>query len=272
VALGSERQVGAPTSSPDHSRRVLGELAEYGRYKPVRYNDWMADFAAQLSQDSRTFDGLFTPLDIVDKLLAKEGEFTESEGHTIRFGGFALNYPVVRPVREKALGIVDACLNSAEPRIVLRATKSVSHLLSGYLPMIGRQISDEEAQWQMAERMSVLGIVENRLTKATPTPLRRQIRSVLRHARPFVQNHPVSERINQILAMIPQSGRTADFRRVLDGRMGSRRGTQDLEAANRARQELLSRGVAAFRKKFPDPRQASGRARSTGQRCGDRRH
>jgi hypothetical protein len=76
-----------PHQFPGHSRRVLGELAEYGRYKPVWYNDWMVDFAARLGKDARTFDGPFTPLDIVDKLLAKEGEFTESEGHTVSFGG-----------------------------------------------------------------------------------------------------------------------------------------------------------------------------------------
>jgi hypothetical protein len=244
-----------PHQFPDHARRVLGELAEYGRYKPVRYNDWMANFAVRLTQDPRTFDGPFTPLDIVDKLLAKEGEFTESEGHTVRFGGFALVYDVVRPVREKALGIVDACLNSAEPRIALRATKSVSHVLSGYLPMVGRQISDEEAQWQMAERMTVLGIVENRLHKATPTPLLRQIRSVLRHARPFVQHHPVSERINQILATIPQSDELLIFDAFSTGEWDLDGEHQDLEAANQARRELLSRGVDAFRKKFPEARQ-----------------
>ena len=195
-----------PHQFPDHSRRVLGEVAEYGRYKPVLYNDWMADFAARLCQDPRTFDGPFTPLDIVDKLLAKEGEFTESEGHTVRFGGFRLNYPVVRPVREKALGIVDACLNSDDPKITLRATKSVSNVLSGYLPMVGRAPSEDEIQWQMAERMSVLGIVENRLKKATQTPLVRQIRSVLRHARPHVKDTPLGNRINEVLANISAVG------------------------------------------------------------------
>jgi hypothetical protein len=244
-----------PHQFPDHSRGVLRELAEYGRYKPVRYNDWMADFAARMSQDPRTFDGPFTPLDIVDKLLAKEGEFRESEGHTVRFGGFALNYEVVRPVREKALGIVDACVNSAEPRVALRATKSISHVLSGYLPMVGRQISDVEAQWQMAERLSALGIVEIRLKKATPTPLLRQVRSVLRHARPFVKDHPLSEKINQILATIPQSDDLLIFDAFSTGEWDLEGEHQDLETANRARHELLSRGVAAFRKQFPDARQ-----------------
>lgn len=62
----------------------------------------MADLATRMCRERNAFDGAFTPLDIVDKLLAKEGKFTESEGFTISFGGFGLNYPVVRPVREKA--------------------------------------------------------------------------------------------------------------------------------------------------------------------------
>jgi hypothetical protein len=94
----------APHQYPDHARRVLEEMAEYGRYKPVRFNDWMADFAARMCRSPHAFDGSLTPLNIVDKLLAKEGEFTESEGFTVSFGGFSLNYPAVRPVREKAMG------------------------------------------------------------------------------------------------------------------------------------------------------------------------
>jgi len=253
--LLGQRDKRAPNQFPDHSRRVLEEMAEYGRYKPVRYNDWMADFAARLCQDPRLFDGPFTPLDIVDKLLAKEGEFTESEGYTVKFGGFGLNYAVVRPVREKALRIVDACLNSDDPRIALRATKSISHVLSGFLPMIGRGVSDDEAQWQMAERMSVLGIVENRLKKATPTPLLRQIRSVLRHARRHVKDNPLGEKINQVLATTPQSEDLLIFDAFSTGQWDLDGEHQDLAEADRARQQLITRGVAAFQAKFAGGRQ-----------------
>ena len=250
----AQRDKRAPHQFPNHSRRVLQEMAEYGRYKPVRYNDWMADFAARLCQDPRTFDGPFTPLDIVDKLLAKEGEFTESEGHTVRFGGFALNYPVVRPVREKALGIVDNCLNSDDPKIALRATKSVSNVLSGYLPMVGRAPSEDEIHWQMAERMAVLGIVENRLKKATQTPLVRQIRSVLRHARPHVKDTPLGNRINEVLANIPQSDDLLIFDAFSTGHWDLDGEHEDLAKADQARQQLVASGVAAFQSKFADGR------------------
>lgn len=109
-------------------------MAEYNRSKPPQYNEWMADFADRRCRDPHTFDSSFTPLSIVGKLLAKEGEFTESEGYTISFGGFGLNHATVRPIREKALRTVDACLSS-EQRF---ARRSLSH---AFCLVFGRRLA-----------------------------------------------------------------------------------------------------------------------------------
>jgi len=239
---------------PDHARRVLEEMAEYNRSKPPQYNDWMADFAGRLSRDPQAFDSSFTPLSIVDKLLAKEGEFTESEGYTISFGGFGLNYAIVRPIREKALRTVEACLGSDNSRAALRATESVSRVLSGFLPAVGRRISDEEFRWQTGERIAVLDVVENRLKKPVPTALVRQIRSILRRSRPQTKDNPVAEKIGHILSNIPQSDDLVIFDSFSTGQWDLDVEHTDLEEADRARQQLISRGVDAFRRKFPDGR------------------
>jgi hypothetical protein len=249
----------APHQYPDHSRRVLEEMAEYGRYKPVRYNDWMGDFAAEMCRDPHAFEGDFTPLNIVDKLLAKGGEFTESDGFTISFGGFSLNYPAVKPVREKALGIIEICFNADDSKVALRATKSISHVLSGFLPMIGHVVSEEEIKWQLDERLTVLSMVENRLEKATPTPLLRQIRSVLRPARPHIKGTPLGKRIEEVLSKIPQSDDLLIFDAFSTGQWDHDGFYENLADADRSRKELITRGVAAFRTKFPDgPRQVEG--------------
>jgi len=248
-----------PHQYPDHARRVLEEMAEYGRYKPVRFNDWMADFAARMCRDPHAFDGSFTPLNIVDKLLAKEGEFTESEGYTVSFGGFSLNYPVARTVREKALGIIETCLNADDSKVALRATKSIATVLSGFLPLVGRVLSADEVKWQMDERLTVLSIVESRLNRATPTPLLRQIRSVLRHARPHTQGTPLGKRIEEVLSKIPKSDDLLIFDAFSTGQWDHDGFYENLEDADRSRKELITRGVAAFRTKFPDgPRQVDG--------------
>lgn len=251
----AQRDRRAPHQFPDHARRVLEDMAEYGRYKPVQYNDWMADFAARLCQNPRAFERTFTPLDIVDKLLAKEGEFLDSEGFTFSFGGFALNYPIVRPVREKALGIIEICLNADDAKVALRATKSIAGVLSGFLPMIGHVVSEEEIKWQTDERLSVLRMIENRLKHATQTPLLRQIRSVLRHSRPHAKGTPLAERIDEVLANIPTSEDLLIFDAFSTGQWDLDGEHEDLARADVARRESIVRGVDVFRKKFPDARQ-----------------
>jgi hypothetical protein len=250
----AQRDDRAPRQYPDHSRRVLEEMAEYGRYKPVIYNDWMVDFAARMCRERDGFDGPFTPMDIVDKLLAKEGKFTESEGFTVSFGGFGLNYAVVRPVREKGLGLIANCLNSDDSKIALRATESISRVLSGFLPMIGHVVSEEEARWQMDERLAVVSMVENRLKGAAPTPLLRQIRSALRRARPHTDS-PLSQKIDEVLARIPQSDDFVIFDAFSTGEWDLDGHHEDVAEADRSRRELISRGVAAFRSKFRDGHQ-----------------
>jgi hypothetical protein len=251
----AQRDEREPRQYPDHSRRILEEMTEYGRYKPVQYNDFMADFAARMLREPRAFEGPLTPLDIADKLLAKEGKFTESEGFTFSFGGFALNYPVVRSVREKALQIIEFCLNSDNSRVALRATKSTARVLSGFLPTIGRVVSEEEGKWQMDERLAALSIVENRLKRAAPTPLLRQIRSVLRSARPHTIDSPIGKKIDNLLASIPQSEDLLIFDAFSTGESEYDRFHEDLAAADRSRRQLVSRGVEAFRAKLPDGRQ-----------------
>jgi hypothetical protein len=245
----------APHQYPDHSRRVLEEMADYGRHKPIPFNDWMADFAARKSGDPREFEGKFTPLNLVDKLLEKECDFTESEGFTISIGTIGLNYDVVRPVREKALRVVEACLNSDDPKIALRATESIAKVLSGFLPGGVRQITEEEAKWQRDERLAAVRIVENRLKKETPTPLLRQLRSVLRRARPRVKDNPLLGPIDALLANIPQSDELVIFDAFSTGEWDHDVLYDTFEEAERSRRELVSRGVAAFKKKFPDGRQ-----------------
>ena len=245
----------APNQYPEHSRRVLEDLARYERYKPVILNGRMADLVTKLSQQDGAFDGPFTPLDIADKLLAKEGRFTESEGFTISFGGFALHYRIVKPVREKAIVLIEACLYSEDAKVALRAVGSLSHILAGFLPAVGRQTSAEEQAWQNAERETALRIIESRLSRATPVPLVRQIRSMLRQARPRTRENPVGQRIDTVLAGIALTDELLIFDAFCTGDWEHGSEFDTIEEANRARRELVLRGVEIFRRKHGGARQ-----------------
>jgi hypothetical protein len=111
----------------------------------------------------------------------------------------------------------------------------------------------------MEERLTILNMVEKRLKKKTSTPLLRQIRSVLRHVRPYTKGTPLSKRIEEVLSKIPQSEDLLIFDAFSTGQWDHDGLYENLEDADRSRRELISRGVAAFRIKFPDgPRQVDG--------------
>jgi len=102
-------------------------------------------------------------------------------------------------------------------------------------------------------------MVENRLIKATPTPLLRQIRSVLRHARPHTKGSPLGKRIEEVLSKIPQSDDLLIFDAFSTGQWDHDGFYENLEDADRSRKELITRGVVVFRTKFPDgSRQVDG--------------
>ncbi len=150
---------------PGHALRVLQELASYGRYKGIGFNLRIADCLSELLMDPSAFDSRYTPLDVVDELLEKEGEHQESDGLTIKLGAFALAYDRVRVLRQKAFNMVETCLAMQNPRASSRAVISLSKVLSGLAPRFGRTSTDEELLWQDAERMEALAIIERRLNR-----------------------------------------------------------------------------------------------------------
>jgi hypothetical protein len=249
----AQRDNRAPNQYPEHAARALKDLAEYGRYKPVVINDRMAELVACVIRQPEAFEGSFTPLDIADKLLAKEGEFTESEGFTISIGGFALNYPAIRPIREKTLRLVDICLNSENPKASRRAVESLAHVLSGFLPAVVRQATPEEIAWQDQERTTALQILESRLRVEKRIPITRQIRSVLRRARPRNRENPIGQRITEILSSVPPTDDLLIFDAFSTGEWELDPEFDSIEEAGQARRARLLRGVGLFRQKDPTP-------------------
>jgi hypothetical protein len=246
----AQRDSRASNQYAEHARRVLEDLARYERYKPAIFNDRMADVATRLSRQEGAFNGDFTPLSIADKLLAKEGEFTEAEEFTISFGGFALNYEAIRPVREKAIAIIESCLNSEDAKVALRAVSSIAHILSGFLPAVVRQASPEEYAWQNAERETALRIIQARFGRATPVPIARQIRYMLRQARPSTNENPVRQRIDTVLSSIPVADDLIVFDAFCTAEWELDAQFATLEEASRAQRELAIRGVEIFRRKY----------------------
>ena len=188
---------------PGHALRVLQELAAYGRYKGVGFNLRIADFLSELLTDPSAFESRYTPLDVIDELLEKEGEHQESDGLTIALSAFALAYDRVREIRRKALSMVETCFGMDNPRASSRAVQSLSKVLSGFALKFGRRPTEEELVWQDTERMEALAVIERRLDREpVPVPLARELRRILKHFSRGKRNDSIDRAIERLLDRI----------------------------------------------------------------------
>ena len=241
-----------PHQYPEHPFRVLEDMAAYEQYKLAVFNELIADFATEKSKNDAEFAGSFSPLDLADKLLVKEGEFSQSDGFQVTFGSLPINYPKVKSSRQKALAIIERCLNSDRPRIVMAALKIATRVLSGYLPMAPRSPSADELEWQMNERHAVLDMLDSLVSKSPPTPIALHIRSTLRRHRPYVNNAALADRIDEIAAKIGDTDELAIFQALSRGRYDLDDVHEPAENIEEARLQRVRRAADIFRDKYPD--------------------
>jgi hypothetical protein len=160
--------------------KALESFAAYGRYKSVFYNNAVAQFLEETMDDPEAVGGHFTLLDMADKLLAKEGDYSELEGMTFNIGTFILDYPTIAPTRRKVFRVVETALFSNSVRAGVRAVMTLERVVGGYIPRMRGAATAQEQKWQNKERSVALSLLEKRVATAPiVVPVLRQIRYVL---------------------------------------------------------------------------------------------
>lgn len=182
-------------NSDGSAKGTLNRLASYQRYKWAAFNFAMLLQAARLCRRPDAFDRKFTPLDLVDEILEREGEFTENLGHAISYGGFGLNPAAVAPVRANAVQFLDSLLYAGRDIVAIAAARSLGRLLFNTLNRMGRESSPEELAWQQQERLTVIPLLAQRLLVEPLTlPVRRCIIDVIRSASAVRCNEEIRDR------------------------------------------------------------------------------
>lgn len=243
----------APNQYPDHPQRVIRDLASYGLYKPATFNDAVADIALRLVNEPDAFAGSFTPLDIADTLLAKEGEHSESDGLTFSLGSFPLNFRAVSHIRAKALSIVETALSSPVPRTAARAAQSLSNILAPLMPTFGRLPTSEENARLIEERGQALDIITRRARAPLPIPLARQLMSILRRSKRWIANSDLRARADALVDSIPHSNELLAFDALCLRPWDRDLEHADLGDADRAHAEVLSAAVEKFVRMYDKP-------------------
>jgi Domain of unknown function (DUF4062)/AAA ATPase domain len=199
-------------NSDESARRVLKRLASYELNRWAGFNFAVLLNCIRLCERPGAFQSSFTPLDVIDQILEREGEYTEFDGNTFRFGGFGLNYAVVGLMRDNAIDFLGSLLDDGSDRVAVRAAHSIERLLHQYLNRVGRESTDDEVSWQNRERLRCLDLLAGRLQR-TPLslPVRSEIYDAIRSATGFNYTEPVRTASSELLPAISRDCDLAIF-------------------------------------------------------------
>lgn len=164
------------------AKAVLKRLASWHRFGNPALNFAMLVEAVRLAGRADAFASEFTPFTLIQRILEREGEFTDwDDERTVSFGGFGLNYAAVGPVRQSALDYLEFALEG-DSSLALQAVSLMNGLLHSYLNRVGRESTEDEKSWQNQERERCLGALLQRFKKPGSSLLKAKIYAALRLA------------------------------------------------------------------------------------------
>jgi hypothetical protein len=199
--------------SAETAQSVIKRLASWRRYGHAAMNFAMLLQAVRFAKQPDAFAGVFTPLDIIDEILEREGEFTEMQDEaSLSIGSFGLNYSAVGPVRESALDYLEFVLDG-DGRPAFLAIGLLDKLMHNYLTRMGRTTSQEEVDWQNRERDRSLDMLLARFGKPMSNLLEARLYDAIRSATAIQCPPHIRQRASSKLDAISLS----DGGLVLDG-------------------------------------------------------
>ena len=159
---------------------VLKRLASYDRFGWPAFNFAMLVQSIRLSRLPDAFEREFTPFDLIEMLLEREGEFTEYSDNVVSFGGFGLNIAAVGPLRQNAVDFLEFSLTSNKEVLAAKAAQLLGSLLHAYLNRVGREPQESEVEWQNVERLRALRMLTHHLEQPLSLVVRAQIYTSIR--------------------------------------------------------------------------------------------
>lgn len=203
---------------PECPLRILLDLAEYGIRKPKIYNLKMLKCIKRWLQEDDAYQYRYSPLDILIKLLAKEGEDTQFRVDKIIMGAFPLNFRNIDDLRKEALTILESHLNSSKPKhIIAKALDLLVEVLRYPPGLFGREPTQEEMAYLGQEQNNALDII----LKAIPTLRSDVINSIIRKDLRWYQLHGRTPEIKSAVKKVIDSIEETDTFRITRAMIGN---------------------------------------------------
>ncbi|MCF8557703.1 MAG: helix-turn-helix domain-containing protein [Candidatus Nanopelagicales bacterium] len=127
---------------PSHPLRVLCELADFGPAKPIWFNDQIVDVVSTWFVDGQRL----SPFDVLEPMLATEGDDATFRGHTITFKPFVVNPQSVMRVRQRIIDLAFEELVSPDLRRSGAAAKILGSAMQFPMGRFGRTVSSDELE------------------------------------------------------------------------------------------------------------------------------
>ena len=190
---------------PEHAIRVLSDLAGYDLYKPVEVNSAVIDAIEIWLKEPEVHEHIHSLLDVLDHLLAKEGESVRYQVCSIVSISFPLSFETTKTIREKAISLLSDCTKSQLAKLILRVLKSLIGALYPPRGLFGRVVSDDEIDRWLPEQMRILEVIEN-LVKNTKDPvIHIQVASDLQWHAKHSKQKAIADKADSIIKSIPDS-------------------------------------------------------------------
>ena len=146
-ALGRDEEGSLP-AEPDHAMRILQDIASIRSEKPREFLMVIADRAVAWTRDPNFGSYRYSPLDVLEPLVATDSRDTEARGGTLRITPFVINPDAVRPLRDRSIDTAISLLNHPHLRVGVRAARFLHAALRTPTRHLTREpTSDELSSW-----------------------------------------------------------------------------------------------------------------------------
>jgi hypothetical protein len=229
------------------AQRTLKSAIGYERDKYTLYNERFLGFVEKLSETASSYDGDFTPFNLVTQLLVHEYEISEWRNGSFRFTRVPVPYEMTKSLRERALRVIDRATYSADVRTAVSAVRSFMSVLGVFQPSFRPVITPEEQAWQDRERLAVLAMLRQRLNVSLP--LAWKIHRILRAVE---QNQGQSSHVRAAAAALHTDLHSPDLFELFDTLCTNEYEDADGDRPSQQRRDRQTAAIADLQERFPN--------------------
>jgi len=199
------KQTGSETSSSRQTAsKVLIDLAEYDVYprKTLECNELVVEAIERWLKASDAFDYQYSPLDVLDPVLARTFESSQTEGLTVTMHEFYVNQEATQTIRDKALQIISQCIASEHLKVVLQSLTSLNKALTNPGNRLSQRADTRCKQW-IPEQLRILELISQLVKRTTEPLIHLEVLQIMHQHIHHAYSETVRQKMQSIIISIP---------------------------------------------------------------------